>query len=220
MKMNLAIFKKGKPIYWIIGAVVLFVIFYLITSKGASSSGGGAVTYSAVNQGPSDAQVMASAQLSAAQIQANSQATAAAMEFAAAQEGYKANVALANIGASVDLAGIAAEREFGLASLDMQKQLTFLNSEYALETAKVVSNEAITMRQIDRAAFNDQLAANNRSLQIQSQSLFQQAAIAQIGSLKKKNRDDVLLALSSNFNNAGNAQIYLPAPQPSTAIMV
>lgn len=225
MKMKLAIFKKGKPVYWIVGAVVLFVIFYLITSKGAgqaANSGGGVAV---INQGPSDAQIQAGAAFSMAQVQANTAANIAGLEAAVKRDEFNMNVALANIGANIAGREIDTSATLGLASYDLQRHISELNAEYSLETAKIVSSEAITMRQIDRAAFGDQLAANNDSLRIQSANMTNQALISQVGSLKKKDRDETLQILSGamlnnpvNYTNPrGPAIIYGPYNNAGTA---
>lgn len=311
MKFNWKIFKKGKPIYWIIGAVFLFVIFYLISSGGskATTSSGGITT---INTGPSDAQVAASSQIALAQISAQAMQSQAALEYQAVQERTAGEVAIATLDIQSRLAEsrLASETALGLGSQQITGQLAAINAqmksaemqaEYSFATAKMASETNLAMygldtqvamknidaqleglrvtsnmniavqniqagvahHQIDagvnmsqiaagvsmyqtdaqkdvalatiastntQAQINanlisqqlttnaqmlrDQLNANNEALQIQSQNVIAQSLIGQVGSLKKKDRDESLQIVSGYLT--GNPVSYTnPAKSPA-----
>jgi len=216
---NLKVFKKGNPTFWIIGAIALFVFFYLYSSRGATksaSTGGGVVSY---NQGPSDAQVSAAAGISAMQLQANAANFAAQLDYAKTQDQNDAAVAIANLEsqlglvavnkeAEIQLTGINAGRDVDLAALDNQKQIAYLQTEYAIEGARIASEETITLRNIDRNMFADQLNNNREMLKIQADTMTNQALIGQVGSLKKKDRDDTLKFIAGQVSPGDNKVPY------------
>lgn len=207
MKINWQVFKKGKPIYWIIGAIVLFVIFYLLASGGSKSSGSSSGGVTTVNTGPSDAQVAAGAQVQMAQLQAQAAVNAASANLAAEQTQANAAVAVATLQAQNDalattIGGDVAKYTANLdatvqqSAITAQMQAIQTQAEYSFATAKTAAETNIAIQQINANVFANQLEANNEALRIQSKNLVDQTLIAQIPSLKKKNRDDVLLALT------------------------
>lgn len=220
MKFNWSVFKKGKTVYWIGGAVILFVIFYLIASKGASSGGDSADTSGGLiyqPSGPTDAQVQASAAISAAQIQANSQTQQYQLQLAALQQQGASDVALATLQAhSQDLATQAAAdvtnrqtdaaSAVSMAGLTAQTNIAQLQAEYSYDTAKAANEAAITInannnatsiagRQIDASTLHDQLQTNLQMFAIQSNNLITQSAIAATANLKKGDRDAALVSI-------------------------
>lgn len=194
MKLNFKVFKKGSPLLWIGGAVVLFVVFYMLSSKGSNSSNGGNVYTTA--SGPSDASVAAATQLSMAQLQANVSANQMATELAAVKEQTAGEIALANIGANVAFAGLAADQNVQLAALNTQKSIAEMNTEYAIESAEIAAEVNLATVGIQRDMFAKQLDTNVTMLDIQSRNLISQSLISQVGSLKKKDRDQALTALA------------------------
>lgn len=224
-KISLRVFKKGKPIFWIIGAVLVFVIFYMMFNKGGSAarpaaSGGGMTV---VNSGPSEALQIASMQAGAAtqQLQLQAGIEAGRIQATREQNALAGTVALAQLasGEKVSLASIDADRF--AAGLNAQTNLLIneQNLSYSLESARVAGDTAIAMRSLDvgvmthqmdtqAAMFAEQLDANRDMYAIQSHNLITQAAIGQIGSLKKKNRDEALTAIYSSATGTPNT--YVP----------
>jgi len=215
-KFNLKVFKKGKPIYWVAGAVILFVIFYLFLNRGGGQSApaqsGGVVSY---NSGPSDAQISAASQISGAQIQANAAINQQQLQLAGIREDNSARVAIAGLENQLGVIAINAEtglqrfnidagREVDLATINATKEYQYLQAEYSLETARIASDATIRSREIDRSILGDQLRSNILSLNIQSDNLIAQTALSQISSLKKKDRDNTLQFLTQQFTS-GNA---------------
>jgi len=233
MKFNWAVFKKGKAIYWVVGAVVLFVIFYLLASGGSKSSGDTASTgaggITTINPGPSDAQLAAAAGITQAQLAANAATTQSNAELAAKQSDNAAAVAIANLQyqgsladtqAGADVAKYLAATDAATNSLALTEQTRQMQiqGEYSFATAKVAAEtnlagqalqaQVLTTQLVTQAQmFGKSLDANTQALQIQSQNLVDQSLIAQIPTLKKKNRDDALLALASSFSNQGVPQL-------------
>lgn len=168
MKFNMEVFKKGKPIYWIIGAIVIFVIFYKIasgpsaSSKAASTSGG----VTTINTGPSDAQIAAAAGISAAQIQANAQVAGAQLAFAAQKDANAAGVAVSQLEAqahmydtamSADTAKFLAAQEgqIAMAGITAQQNIAFSNNEYSFATARVAAETSLAMTKIQADMVNN-----------------------------------------------------------------
>lgn len=198
-KFSFRVFKKGKPIYWVIGAVVIFVLFYLMFNKGGSSSttSGGVVVQST---GPSEAMQAAALQAStvmqSAQLSANVEAARIAAERDAS--GLGAQVALAQLlsGEKVALANLSTGRD--IAELNAQTNLLIndQNLSYNLESARVASETQIGLRGIDVALLNKQMDTQFAMFQEQSKNLIAQSLIAQIPSLKKGDRDSALISLA------------------------
>lgn len=202
---NTAVFKKGSPILWIVGAIGVFVIFYLMASGGGSSEGDGSVSY--IDGGMSDAQLAQQGQLAALQLQNNAEIAA-----------VNSNVAMAQIGAGRDMYQIDAERAVALvalqndtatqlAGLNLQKEIAQMNKDGNLEAAEIAAefniagmrlqNEGqIGLANINKDMFNKQLDSNVKMLQIQSNNMISQSLIAQASSLKKKDRDNYLAGLA------------------------
>lgn len=217
MKLNFSFLKKAKPIYWVVGAVAIFVLFYVIMNRGgkASNSGGGITT---IVSGPTEAQTMASANLAMAQIEANAATQNMQLQLAAIKEQGAVDVAIANLGAQYSMAETQAQADVAkylaqtegtiqLAGLDAQKEIAQMNAQYSYDTARLASEVAISSREIDAAILNNQLTANvamfrettaaqTKMYETQAGLLTQQSILATIPTLKKKNRDDVLLALT------------------------
>lgn len=206
MKLNFSFLKKAKPIYWVLGAVAIFVLFYVLMNKGGSSNGssGGVTT---IVSGPSEAETIASANIAMAQIEANAASQNMQLQLAAIKEQGAVDVAIANLGAqysmaetqaSADVAKYLAQTEgtIQLAGLDAQKEIAQLNAQYSYDTARVASETAIASRQIDAAILNSQLSANVQMFSEQAQALRTNAILSTIPTLKKKNRDDVLVELT------------------------
>lgn len=208
-KLNLQVFKKGKPIFWIIGGVVVFVVFYLMFNKGSGGASTGTTTV--MQSGPSEALQAASLQAStaiqAAQISANVEATKIGAERDA--NVLAAQVALAQLssGEHVALEQLEADR----AAMELNASTNLLvneqNLNYGLETARLAANTELGRKQIDAnlltqqlatnaAMFSEQLAANVHMFDTQSDNLIKQSIIGQVGSLKKGDRDNALISIA------------------------
>lgn len=216
-KFNLKVFKKGKPIYWVAGAVILFAVFYFFFNRGTGSSGG--VQY--VQSGPSEAlqaaQLEAATQQNIVQAQVNLRAQEIGAELEAA--GLMANIQLAGLmsNENIAMAGFANDAALGMASLDVQRQIAALNSMTSLELAQISSDAAITAKEIDTGLLIHQLNVNQQMFETQSQNLLTQSIISQVPSLKKKDRDETLQYLGGTilgsdvniYNPPGTATVYL-----------
>jgi hypothetical protein len=224
-KISLRVFKKGKPIFWIIGAVFVFVIFYMLFNKSAKAgaSDGGGVSY--VSSGPSEALQAQAMQVGAA-IQGAQ--IAAGVETAKVQE--QANEA--TLGAQVALAQLAAGQTVQLRSIDADLDVAHTNAaanvaindanlNYGLETASIAATRDITLKQIDANTLAHQMDTNALLVvhQLdtqadmfaeQSKTLTQQSLIAQVGNVKKKQRGAALLDLAQGFATNDFARIELP----------
>lgn len=220
-KINLRVFKQGKPIYWIIGGIVVFVLFYMLFNRGAPATAGGGTTV--VQSGPSEAMQIAGMQTAAAiqsaQIAANIEALRVQGERD--QAALAGQVALAQLasGERVALETLNAEREAAAINAQTNLLINEQTINYNLESARLASETQLGLRQIDAnlisgqldaqaEMFRDQLAANMAMYQIQSQNLIAQTAFSQIGNLKKKNRDEALAYLASAFGDFPNT--YVP----------
>ena len=201
MAVTFSVFKK-KPLLWGGGAIFLFIIFYLMFNKSASSgASGGSVT--TVNTGPSDAAIAASTQLQLAQVQAGAAIQQSQAESAAAIAiaTLSAQVALAENSAGADVAKYLAQSEANTTGqyLNIQKEIAAINAEYSYDTAKVASETALGLQESQQEMFEKQLNSNVQMLDIQSKNLISQSLIAQIPSLKKKNRDEALISLAGTL---------------------
>lgn len=196
-KFNLRVFKKGKPIYWIIGAVVVFVAFYMLFNRGGSSASGTTVIQSG---GMSEQAQLAAAQIGAANQQAQ---LAASIELARVQGEKDA----ANLGAQVALAQLASGETVALSSLERESAIAAMNVNanllmneqninYATESARIAAETQLGLREIDTNLLREQMRTQSEMFAVQSHNLIAQSVIGQIGNLKKKNRDEALIAIS------------------------
>lgn len=232
MKFNLAIFKKGKPIYWILGGIALFVLFYWIVSRGssgASSSGGTSV----IQTGPSDAQVAAQSQLALAQMQTQAGVTTAQNQNNAdiAIATLQAQVALANTQASADVAkytaGLDASTQAGYIAAQqhmMEMQVagataqTQIQAQYGVETATIAAQSVLDQANVQAAMFGKQLDTNSKMFTAQLNAANFQSMVAQVGNVKANDRDNMLALLAAsnsgsslNFADPGHSTIsYSP----------
>jgi hypothetical protein len=195
MKFNLKVFKKGKPIYWVLGGLAIFFIFYMLFSRG----GGGGGSATVVGSGPSEAMQIASmnaaAQTQALQAQVNMAANESAAGIAIAN--LQANVALAELqaGREVSMANINQNAVLTMAGYDYQKQIAGWNFEYSLESARVAADTSLKAKGMDTALLMHQMNVNQEMFETQSNNLITQSVIGQIGNLKKKDRDEAFSAV-------------------------
>ena len=187
--MNFAIFKKGKPIYWIIGGVVVFGLFYLAFNKGGSSSGGGITS---VNTGPSDAAVAASTQLALAQTQANAGVAVATLQ-------YNGTIAQTQAAADVAKYTAALDAQTSAATLDTQKAIAAINAEYSLDTARVAAESNLAQWNINANVLTTQMTTQAQMFSDQLRASTTQAIIAQTPNIMLQDRDNILaLAAAAN----------------------
>lgn len=220
MKLNFKVFKKGKPIYWVIGGIVIFVLFYMMFNKGAGSSGG----ITTVNSGPSDAAISASTQLALAQTQANA-------GVAMAQLQYNGQIAQTQAAADVAKYTAALDANTAAAALATQKAIAGLNAEYGIETARLAANTqvdlatiganaSITQWQINANILNTQMMTQAEMFSEQMKAATISTLAGQIGTVKANDRDNMLAALIAsssgqalNFYDPGHSIFQLgPAP--------
>lgn len=206
MKLNLKVFKS-RPVLWIVGGIVLFVIFYLMFNKGGSGTSTESGGITTINTGPSDAAIAASTQLQLAQVQAGAaiQQSNAQSAAAIAIATLQAQSDIANTQASADVAKYTAGVDAATQGqyLNVQKEIAQTNAEYSYDTAKVASETALGIQESQQQMFEAQLGSNVQMLQIQSSNLITQSLIAQIPSLKSKDRDNALWHLSDTLANSG-----------------
>ena len=170
-KFNWKVFKKGKTIYWVIGAIVLFVVFYLIASSGSGSkSSNGPSGVTVLDQGPSDTAIAAQAAVTQQQI-------AGHYDLAKLKEEAGAAVAIAQIsGNTQDTANsLAAQTAMNLASLEAGIQTAAINadlesirlqSEYGLESARVAGQFNLAIHALDADVARTQLLEQTAQLAI------------------------------------------------------
>lgn len=184
MKLNFKFLNKGT-IWWVVGAIVLFVIFYMVAS-GGNSAGASDGTTAVVGSTPSDAQIAAQlqgqsiqAQLAAATIQAQSEVTVAAMQR---------DVALANVQAGADITKYQVATDL---------QAAREAAEYGVETANIAANTQLKLKETDAALLIHQMNVNAEMFNTQSQNLIAQSLIGASASLKKKDRDNYLVSIAT-----------------------
>lgn len=217
MKLNFAIFKKGKPLYWIIGGIVVFVFFYLIFNKGSSSagsSGGGGIT--TINSGPSDAQIAAATQIGVAQIAANTQNAqiAGAVAIATLQQQGQ----LQQTYAAADLAKFTAGLDAATASktLDTQLEIAGLNAEYNFSTAKLAADVTRDQFLSNERIVKGQLETNAAMFKDQVDALKFQSMVGAIQFAPEVDRDNMLALLAAT--SSGTSLSYYDAGSGSFAV--
>lgn len=195
-KLNLTVFKRGKPIYWVIGGIVVFVVFYMLFTKSAPSSGGAATAYST---GPSEAFQAAQMQY-ASQIQmAGIAAQSKAAEIQAANNAavLSANVAMANLAMQekVGLFQLARESDLATLQLENNRLINQDNITYGLESARIAGETQLGLRALDIGLLTRQMETQAEMFATQSQNLVTQTLISATSNLKKKDRDDALAGI-------------------------
>lgn len=196
-KLSLRVFKQGKPIYWIVGGVVVFVVFYMLFNKGGANAGSGNTSY--VSSGPSEAlqaaQLQTGASIQAAQIAANVEAAKTAAGLQEAQMGQEVALAQTDASRVVSLAQLANQSDLASINANTNLLINEQNLSYAADTAKQASQTQIALKQIDAATVAHQLDTNADMFKIQSQNLLSQSLISQIGNVAEKKRYDALVTV-------------------------
>lgn len=190
MKMNLSVFKKGKSLYWIIGGIVLFVLFYWIINRGGSSSGGGY----AVAGGPSDAAVAASTQVALANTQASAGVAIATLQYNGTVNQTQAAADVAKYTASLDAATTVE-------AFRTQKEIAALNAEYSLDTARITSETNIAHWTLDANVLTHQMDTNAQMFTEQVKSVTMASlgnAAVSLGGNKGVRAFEALLVTSNN----------------------
>ena len=178
-----------------IGAIVIVALLILFVATRASEP-----ATQVVNTGPSEAELAAKTQIALASIAAGVETSQAQAQVAAIQTQGQAELALANIGAQVSMADIQANERLTYKAQDAQLQalaaqlaadsaIVQSNNQFQIDYARVASDNALEQVKIN-AALQANLA------QQQSDVFKYTAAISTIPDLKKKDRDNVLLALT------------------------
>jgi hypothetical protein len=204
MKFNLAIFKGKNSIWWIVGAIILFIVFYMVASAGAPAKAGGLTVQ---NAGPSDAAIAANAQLTGMQLSAQAQVYQSQIELAALNAAANRDISIAQIQAdtqladtqaSADIAKYVAANQTSIAQQQLTTQLAIARAdmEYGLASSEVAAQTQLGLKAIDASTVQYQLKTNSdiimrqfesneRSLAIQSQSLKDQAIISAVSTAPK-----------------------------------
>jgi plastocyanin len=212
MKLNLRVFKQGKPIYWIVGAVFLFIVFYLVLNKKPASDTTGTTSY--VSTGPSEALQAQAMQINAgittAQIGASVQVQQLQEQQSEANYALTAALAQVSAGQTVSLAGIDAQKAADAENAAANIQINQDNNSYGLETARVASQTQIGLAQISADTVTHQLDTNAAMFAEQSKNLVAQSLIASIANFKHKNEAlDTIVPLLDNFAvTPANASIH------------
>lgn len=210
MKLNFKVFKKGKALYWILGGIFLFVLFYWLINRGGSSGSTGITT---INAGQSDAQVAAGAQVQLATIAANTQANNASAQVALAQLSLQGTLAQTAAAADVAKYTAALDAQSQTAYYTAQQNIAALNGQYGLETARVTSETILgqaqiqsdtltNQMQIQAQMFNQQLAATQQIISTQAQASIYNSLINQISNAKPNDRDNLVALISGEFSGA------------------
>jgi hypothetical protein len=153
------------------------------------------------------ASLQAQTQMQTAQLAAQVEMARVQGELASGQLG--AQVALAQLGSAESIALAQLSQENAIANLAAQTQIIIndQNTDYSLESSRLAAETQIASQQMSAAILVHQLNVNQNMLEIQSSNLIAQAAIGQIGNLKKKDRDNALIALTSSLT--GNPVNYV-----------
>ena len=193
MKLNFKVFKKGKAIYWIVAALVLFGFFYWFANRGSNGSSGGGTTY--VNSGPSDASVAASTALAARQGDNSAQVAIATLQY---QGG------LAQIQAQADVAKYVKSLDSATQSkyLDTQLGLAALDGEYNIATARIAAQSQYDTIAFQTAQFHDQLTTNQAMFHDQMVASTYAVLASQISNVKPNDRDNAFALLTGAVTGA------------------
>ncbi len=207
-------YVKRNP--WLfVGIVVIFgVLFWLLMNKGGSSSTSGGTTV--VTGGMSDAEAAANLQLGLATMGAQTQLAIASQQSQARMVELdtqsKTTLALAGLEAQYRFAELGASKE--LAELQTTADLTALDRQLNYQLAAQTNQNAFT---VDYAALAYDAATEqvriNAALQSemgkQQMEVFKTSSLLSlIPSLKKKNRDEALIAIGSAVS--GQPIAYTP----------
>lgn len=186
-KISLRVFKRGKPIYWIVGGIFVFVAFYLLFNKRSAAATG---TTSYVATGPSEALQSQMAQINAG-VQGAS--IAAGVELAKVQEsqneaGYALSAVLAQNAAqqTVALATLDTQRDIAEQGIAANVSMTASNNAYGLETARTAAQTQIGLAEISANTLTHQMDTQSAMFAEQSKNLVTQSLIAVAGSAKHK----------------------------------
>ena len=223
MHLNMHVFKHGKPIYWVIGGLVIFYLFYRIASghKSTSSSTG---TVTTVSSGPSDASVAASSAITQAQIAANSNDNAATLAYQTAHDANAAGVAVATLDAQAHMYDTSAAADVGkyTAGLDAQTTLAGItaqmnenqvNAEYSFATAKVAAETNLAGQAIQASVINNSFATqlemakgqNETTIALsnnETKAFVYASTLANLGQVPSGDRDNLVALANANATGA------------------
>lgn len=161
-------FFKRHP--YITGGVVIFGGFLFFSlSRGGSSQG------TAVNSGPTDAQIAANTQLQLGQLALNAKST----EYATALEAHRLDTSAAiELGSQrhdIEALTVAAQQALGFAAIDSQNKTTAtqleairLQNQTALEGARIQAQTIAQGYQLQSQVANEQYALEYHNQNVQS----------------------------------------------------
>jgi len=228
MKLNLQVFKKHAG-WWLGGAVVIFLFFYLRANAAANaanvaaSSGTSVVDPNvlAAQTQIATAQLAANTQLGTINAQANAATTIAQLQAQQSIDntGVAAQVAeyTANIQGNTNIAGITA-----------QQNIAQINAQAGVDTAQIASQTLLGQTQIQAGEFQAQVTSNQNMFLAAVQNQTTQALINQVGNLLPVDRDNGLALLAStitgtptNYYDAGSGSFStggIPGTTPAAPL--
>ncbi len=200
-------YVKENPVMFGAIVVVFGLLFYLLINRG--SSAGGSTQY--VSSGPSEglqaASLSAGAAIQAKQIDAGIAANANAIQLEALTRQIDGAQNMAVLEMQQQARELAVTENLGSRQIDasliaLQSQLnsnlavTESNNDFMVNYARVAADSAVTQLAIGAALQRDLSAQQLEGYKYGLDTSVKQAALSIIPTLKKKNRDDALIALT------------------------
>jgi hypothetical protein len=201
-------YVKKNPLMFGMIVLVFGVFVYLYLNRGAVASTSTVVTQS----GPSDAQLAADAQIQIAQIGAGAQTQQLQAQLNATQLNDQAQISLAQISATSTDAQTAAETKTALANTDAslkallaqtgaQVAMNQSNNNATVAYATIVNDSALAQVQM-----NDNLTATMSAQQLEAYKVG--AFTSALGTVKKKDRDNILETVSGSIYGSGSSSLF------------
>lgn len=221
--MNIPPILKNK---WVLGGGALCIVIVLLMSGGGASASGGTV----VASGPSDAEVMASRDITLAQLNAQVSSNAANAQLAAITQQGQIDLAKAGLDSQLNKYAIDAQLAIQSmqASTSREIQLASLASDERRELASINGQMQLQKWTLDQATANAQIqsdfqlqyaeAANQTNIslaQMQAQLVNNQLVVNRDVALAGLNTQTELAAINASLqrdvtysNNATQAAVY------------
>lgn len=193
---------KGKNrIYYIIGGIALFGLFYfLLNRQGAAPSNNAQQSGNIVINGPSDAELALQSQIASASIQAGIARNDTNAQVAIATQENQALIALSTIQQSTDLAALDIQNNLGIASLNLERDIFAQQSQNEIINSQLNADIALAQINTNADIVKTQLQTNADIFNTQVKAAQFGQLVNQVGSLKKSDRDNALRHLTTGFN--------------------